>query len=110
MRLVAALAEGLDNLEALSVLEPLLQRALVLHLLAQLNGKPIGVDALEQLLDRFSAHHRLESGGTVLLIEFAELGFVLDDFALFYGSITGLDDYVSLKVQNGFEVTQGNVE
>ena len=35
VRLVAALAEGLDNFQALGILEPLLQRALMLHLLAQ---------------------------------------------------------------------------
>ncbi len=35
VRLVAALAEGFDHLQALGILEPLLQRALMLHLLAQ---------------------------------------------------------------------------
>ena len=92
-----ALAEGLDDFQALGVLEPLLQRALVLHLLAQFDGKAVGVDALEQFLDRFRAHHGLEAGGTVLLIEFAELGFVLDDFALFDRSVAGLDDYVGFE-------------
>ena len=36
LRLVAALAERLDNLQALGILQPLLQRGLVPHLLAQL--------------------------------------------------------------------------
>ena len=46
LRLVAALAEGLDNLQALGVLEPLLQRGLVLHLLAQFDRQLVDVDAL----------------------------------------------------------------
>jgi hypothetical protein len=37
VRLVATLAEGFDNLQTLGILEPLLQRALMLHLLAQLD-------------------------------------------------------------------------
>src|ERR1022692_4956799 len=37
-RLVAALSEGLNHFQALCILEPLLQRALVLHLLAQFDG------------------------------------------------------------------------
>src|SRR5579863_3656146 len=109
-RLVAALAEGLDHFQALRVLEPLLQRALVLHLLAQFERQAVGIDALQKFLDCLSAHHGFEACGTVLLVEFAELRFVLDDFALFYRSVAGLDDHVSLEVQNGFEVTQGNIE
>src|SRR5882762_5330797 len=110
VRLVAALAEGLDNLEALSVLEPLLQRALVLHLLAQLDRQAFDVDPLEKFLDCFRTHHGLESCRTVLLVEFAELGFVLDDFAIFHRSIAGLDYDVGFEVEDRLEVAQGNVE
>ena len=110
MRLVAALAEGFDHFQALGVLEPLLQRALVLHLLAQFAGKAFDVHALEKFLDGFRAHHGLEAGGTVLLVKFAELGFVLDDFALFYRSVAGLDHDVGFEVQHGLQVAQRDVE
>jgi len=110
VRLVAAAAEGLDHFQALRIFEPLLQRALVLHFLAKLNRQAIGIDALQQFLDRLCAHHGLEARGTVLLIEFAELRFVLDNFALFHRSVAGLDHHVSLEVQNGLEITQGNIE
>ena len=66
LRLVAGLAEGLDDLEALGVLEALLQRGFSLHALAQLDRQLVDVDALEQFLDRLGAHHALEAGGTVL--------------------------------------------
>jgi hypothetical protein len=108
--LVAAAAEGLHHFQALRVLEPLLQRALVLHLLAQLNGQAIGVDALEQFLDGLGTHHGFEASRTVLLVEFAELGFVLDDLALFHGSIAGLDHHVSLEIKHGFEIAQRDIE
>ena len=39
LRLVVGLAEGLDDLEALGVLQPLLQRGLGLHALAQLDAR-----------------------------------------------------------------------
>ena len=42
LRLVVGLAEGLDDLEALGVLELLLQRGLGLHALAQLDGELAG--------------------------------------------------------------------
>ena len=89
VRFVAALAEGFDHLQPLGVLQALLQRGLGLHLLAQLGRERLHVHALEQFLDRFRAHHGLEAGGPVLLVEFAELGFVLDDFALFDGASPG---------------------
>src|SRR5579862_3388926 len=110
VRLVAALAECLDHFQTLGILEPLLQRALVLHLLAQFDRQTVGVDALQQFLDRLSAHHRLESSGTVLLVEFAELGFVLDDLALFYRSIAGFDHDVGFEIEHGLKVAQGNIK
>ncbi len=72
LRLVVGLAEGLDDLEALGVLELLLQRGLGLHALAQLDGELGDFDALEQFLDGLGAHHGLEAGGAVLLVELAE--------------------------------------
>ncbi len=45
-----------------------------------------------------------------MLVEFAELGFVLDDFALFYRSVAGLDHDISFEIKNGFEIAQRNIE
>ncbi len=110
VRFVAALAEGLNDFEPLGVLEPLLQRALVFHLLAQLGRELVGIDALEKFLDRFRAHHGLEAGWTVLLIEFAELRFVFNDLALFHRSVAGFDHDVRFEVKNGLKITQRDVE
>ena len=110
VRLVAALAECLDNFQALGVLEPLLQRVLVLHLLAQFARQSFNVNPLQQFLDGFRAHHGLEAGGTVLLVQFAVLGFVLDDFVIFYRRVSRLDHHVSLEVQNRFKIAQRDVE
>ena len=60
----------------------------------------------EQFLDRLSAHHCLEAGGTVLLIEFTELGFVFDHFALFDRRVARFDDNVGFEIEHGLEVTQ----
>ena len=110
LRLVVGLAEGLDDLEALGVLELLLQRGLVLHAVAQLNRQLGDVDPLEQFLDGLGAHHGLEAGGAVLLVELAEAGLVLDDLALLDGRVAGIDDNVGLEVEHGFELAQADVE
>ena len=65
---------------------------------------------LNKFLDRLGAHHGLEAGGAELLVEFAELGFVLDDFALFYGRVAWIDNDVGLEVENAFEVAERDVE
>jgi len=82
----------------------------MLHLLAQFDGKAIDFNAFEKFLDRFRAHHGLEAGGAELLIEFTVLGFVLDDFAFFGRGVAWVDDYISLEIQDRFQVAQGNVE
>ena len=68
------------------------------------------VDALEQFLDGLGAHHGLEAGGAVLLVELAEAGLVLDDLALLDGRVAGIDDDVGLEVEHGFELAQADVE
>ena len=110
VRLVAALAERFHDLQALGVLEPLLQRVFVLHLLAQFDAKAFDIYALEQFFNRFRAHHGLEAGGTELLIEFAELRFVLDHFALFYRSVAGLDHDIRFEIEHRFKVAQRDIE
>src|SRR5713101_7261591 len=110
LRFVAAPAEGLDHFQPLRILQALLQRGFVFHLLAQFARERIDFNALQKFLDRFGAHHGFEAGGAILLIEFAVLRLVLDDFALFYRRVAGIDDHVGLEVQNRFQVAQRNVE
>ena len=110
LRLVVGLAEGLDDLETLGVLELLLQRSLGLHALAEFDGELLDLDALEQLLDGLGAHHGLEAGGAVLGIELAEAVLVLDDLALLDRSVAWIDDDVGLEVEDGLEFTQRDVE
>ena len=43
-------------------------------------------------------------------VEFAELGLVLDDLALLDGRVAWIDDDVGLEVEDGFELTQADVE
>ena len=67
LRLVAALAEGLDHAQALGVLQLLLLRALGLHLLAQFVAERFDVDLLQQFLDGLGAHHGVELAGEFLV-------------------------------------------
>ncbi len=108
--LVAGLAEGLDDLEALGILEALLQGGFGLHALAQFDGELVDVNALEEFLDGLGAHHAFEAGGAVLLVDFAELGFVLDDLAFADGRVAGIDHDVALEVEDGLEVAKGDIE
>ena len=73
-------------------------------------GERLDFHPLQQFLDGFGAHHGLEAGGAVLLVELAELGFVLDDLALFDRSFAGLDDHVGLEVQHRLQVAQRDVQ
>src|SRR5690348_6795014 len=110
LRLVAAFAEGLDYFQALGILQALLHRGLVLHLLAQFGGQLLHLHALEQFLDGLGAHHGLEAGGAELLVQFAELGFVLDDLGFFHPGIAGIHHHVGLEVEHGLEVAQGDIQ
>ncbi len=97
LRLVAALAEGLDDLEALGILELLLRGGLGLHALAQLDAELVDLHALEQFLDGFGAHHGLEAGGAVLLVELAVAVLVLDDLALAHRRVARIDDDIATR-------------
>src|SRR5208283_4061526 len=61
--LVAALAEGFENFEALGVLDALLQRRIGLHFLAEIVGEFINFDAAQEFLDGFGAHFGDELAG-----------------------------------------------
>ena len=110
LRLIAALAEGLNHFQALGILQALLNRGLGAHLFAQLGRHGLDLDPLQQLFDCFGAHHGLEAGSAELLIQFAELGLVLDDLALFHRSFTGFDHDVGFKVEHRFKLAQRDVE
>jgi hypothetical protein len=59
--LVAALAEGLDDLQALGELDLLLDRVLRAHPLAQLDRLLVHVDAAQELLDGLRAHRAAQA-------------------------------------------------
>ena len=90
LRLVGGLAEGLNDLEPLGILELFLRGGFGLHALAQFHGQLFDADALEQFLDGLCAHHGLEAGGTELLVELAEAILVLDDLAIGNMIVRGL--------------------
>ena len=73
-------------------------------------GELVDLNALEQFLDGLGAHHGLEAGGAILLVELAEAVLVLDDLALLDGRVAWIDDDVGLEVEDGFELTQRDVE
>src|SRR6266568_30559 len=100
LRLVRTLAESLDNLEPFGVLDLFLRGGLSLHPLAQFDAQLVNLNTLEQFLDGLSAHHGLEAGWTILLVELAITSFVLDDLALFYGRVAWIDNNVGLEVEN----------
>ena len=108
--MLLALAEGLDNLEALGVLELLLRGGLGLHALAQFDAQLVDLHALEQFLDGLGAHHGLEARGAELLIEFAELAFVLDDLAFLHRRVARIDHDIGLEVENALQVAQRDIE
>ena len=110
LRLVTALAECLNHLQALGIFQALLHRSLGAHFFAQFTGETLHLNPLQQFLDGFGAHHGLEAAGAMRLVEFAILGFVLDDFALFDRSFAGLDHHVGFEVQHRFQLAQRDVE
>ena len=108
LRTVARLAERVDDLQALGVLQLLLRRLLGPHLLAQLDRQPLDVDALQQLLDRLGAHLRLEA----VLVLFARLAVLLfvQQLVLLQLGLARIDDDVGLEVEDALEIAQRDVE
>jgi len=86
---VSALAERLDNLQTLGVLDALSAATPRAPSSRGARPKARGIDALEQFLDGFRAHHRLEARRAELAGPVRELRFVLDDFAFFTGASPG---------------------
>ena len=110
LRLVVALAEGFDNLQALGVLQLFLRRGFRLHPLAQFDAQLVDLHALEQLLDRLRAHHRLEPRRTELRIQLAVLSLVLDDLAFLHRRVARIDHHIRFEVEDGFQIAKRNVQ
>src|SRR5713226_6816746 len=109
LRLIAALAEGFEYLEALGELDPLLQRRIGLHFLAKLFGKLFHLDAAEQLLNGFRAH----LGGELARVFLLQLAiFVFEqDFAFAEdGDFAGIHNDERFEIKNALEVAHGNVQ
>src|SRR4051794_2647603 len=107
--LVARLAEGLDDAQALGVLELLLDRRLGLHLLPDLFRERFDVDLLQQFLDALGAHHRDVFAGE-FLVELP-LSLVGDNLALADAfDFTGGHDDVGFEVQDALELAERDVE
>jgi hypothetical protein len=108
VRLIARLAERVDDLEALRILQLLLRRGLGAHLRAHLFGEALDVDALQQLLDRFGAHLRAE----LVLMVFTRLPVLLfrQQLVLLQLRVTGIDDDVGLEVEDALEIAKRDVE
>ena len=106
--LVRRLAERVDDLEALGVLQLLLNRHLGAHLDAQLFGELLDVDALEQLLDRLGAHLSAELVSPL----FARLAILLfgEQLVLVQVAVERIDDDVGLEVEDALELAQRDVE
>src|SRR5713226_7776747 len=108
-RLVAALAERFQHLEALGELDALLERGVHLHFFAQLFGELVDFDAAEKLLDGFRAHLGDELTG-IFLGELAVFLFRQDLALAQDRDFIGIDDHERLEVENAFEVAHGNVQ
>src|SRR5688572_15545508 len=108
VRLVVRLAEAVDHLQPLGVLQLLLDRVLGAHLHAQLFGQLLDVDAAQQLLDRLGAHLRAELR-PVVLAGLAEL-LLVEQLVLLELRLTRIDDDVALEVEDALEIAQGDVE
>ena len=100
LRLVAALAECFHHFQPLGVLRAASAARSRSSSSRAVRRIALDVHALEKFFDRFRAHHGFEAGGPELLVEFAELGFVLDDLALLDRRVARIDHNVGLEVEN----------
>src|SRR5258707_6554171 len=108
LRLVARLAERLHDLEALGVLDLLLDGSLRAHLVAQLDRVLVHVHAPQQLLDRLRAHGGAELGELLAELPVALVRHQL--LALHLRAVAGVHHHVRLEVEDALQVAQGDVE
>ena len=106
LRLDARLLEGFEHFEALGVLLDFQLRAG--QVVAQPLDRTFDIDALQQVLDTFSAHLGLE-----LVAVFFELGVEVvfgHDAELLQRGHAGVGHNIRFKVEHAFDVTQGHVQ
>ena len=106
---VAAVAERLDDAEALERLLLALHRGLDLGLGAQVGLQLLEVELREQVPDRLGAHLRLEARVRLLLDDLVVL-VLGDDLLLLEPGGARVDHHVRLVVQDALEVTDAHVE
>src|SRR5882762_8860301 len=109
LRLVAALAESFQHLEALGELDSLLQRRVDLHFFAQLFRKLVDFDAAEQFLNGFRAHLGHELAG-IFLGQLAIFLFRQNLAFAQHGDFVGVDHHERFEIKNALEVAHGNVQ
>src|SRR5712692_2540819 len=109
LRLIAALAEGFENLETLGELDALLERRIRLHLFAELFGQLVYFDAAEKLLDGFRTHLGGELA-RVFLLQLAIFVFEQDFPFAEDGDFAGIHNDESLEIKNALEIAHGNVQ
>src|SRR5437870_1120192 len=107
--LVARFQKGLDDLEPLDDLLPLLHRRLAEHLGPEVTRQRVEVHVAQQLPDRLGAHPDLERVGPVLLLELAGL-VDRDEILLLRGRDLGVEDHVFLEVEDLLQLAQGHVQ
>ena len=108
-RLVAALAERLQNLQALGELDALLEAGIRLHFLAKFFGELVDFHALQKFLDGFRAHLRAELPGKVFL-QFAVFFFGEHFAFLDPRNVARINDHVTFEIKNALEIAHGNVQ
>ena len=106
---VAALAEGLDDLEALGELLPLRLAGRLAHLVAEQLGERVHVDLLEHLEDGLAAHAGRELVVAVLLDEL-QVALLAEQIAPLETGLLRIDDDVRLAVEDLLEILQRDVE
>src|SRR5579883_1123488 len=106
---IAAFAESLKHLQALGVLDALLERGIALHLLAELIGKLVHLDPAEELLDGFRPHLGHELPG-VFLHELTVFLFLKDLALAENRDVVRINDDKRLEIEDALEIPHGNIE
>ena len=109
LRLVAALAEGVHDAQALGVLDALLQARVGAHLFAQLVTELVDIDLAKEFLDGFGAHHGAELSrefGLQLAVFFLGQNLALLDAR----HLARVHDDEGLEVQDALEIAHGNIQ
>jgi hypothetical protein len=107
--LVARLAEGIDDLEALGDLLALRLRSRLFHLRAQLLRELVHLDAAQKLANGLRAHASRESVFAHLLDDL-RVALFGEKLAAQKTALLRIDDDVRLRVENLLEILERDVE